>query len=79
MTAKIQKKKRLSFTPEQKLDYVKLMLDEGYTTQQIVDISGACSSVITRWKRQYLEEINGQTPTAKALTEEQRTIQDLRK
>lgn len=79
MTTVIRKKQRLNFTPEQKLDYVKLMLEEGYTNKQIVDISGACSSAVTRWKRQYLDELNGKTPQAKAMTEDQRIIQDLRK
>ena len=52
-----QRKQRLSFTKEQKLDYAKLMVNEGYTNQQIIEISGAGSTAISRWKKQYLEEI----------------------
>jgi transposase len=43
-------------------------------------ISGACSSAVTRWKKQYLAEINGQAPeSGKAMTPEQQEIQLLKK
>ncbi|MBT4731063.1 IS3 family transposase, partial [Candidatus Woesearchaeota archaeon] len=50
------------FTVEQKLDYVKLMVNEGYTNKQIIDISGAGPTAVARWKKQYLAELDGQTP-----------------
>jgi len=75
-----QRKKRLSFTVEQKLDYAKLMVNEGYSNKKIMEISGASPTAVTRWKTQYLEELNGITPQGKkALTSEQQEIQDLRK
>jgi len=75
-----QRKQRLSFTVEQKLDYAKLMVNEGYTNQQIVEISGAGSTAISRWKKQYLDELAGNTPEGKkALTSDQQEIQSLRK
>ena len=40
MTDKIRKE-RANFTPDQKLEYAKLMTEEGYTSQQIMEISGA--------------------------------------
>ncbi len=43
-----QRKQRLSFTVEQKLDYAKLMVNEGYTYQQIMDVSGAGSTATSR-------------------------------
>jgi transposase len=56
------------------------MVNEGYTNQQIMDISGAGSTAVTRWKKQYLDELAGNTPEGKkALTPEQQEIQDLRK
>jgi len=56
------------------------MVDEGYMNHKVVEISGACSSEVTRWKRQYLEEINGGTPNGKkALTPGQQRIQELEK
>jgi len=75
-----QRKQRLSFTVEQKLDYAKLMVNEGYTNQQIVEISGAGSTAVSRWKKQYLDEIAGNAPKGKkALTAEQQEIQSLQK
>lgn len=75
-----QRKQRLSFTKEQKLDYAKLMVNEGYSNQQIIEISGAGSTAISRWKKQYLDELNGNTPEGKkALTAEHQEIQDLKK
>lgn len=48
------------------------MVEEGYTNKQIQNISGACSSAISRWKRQYVEELSGHTPEkTNALTPDQ--------
>ncbi len=75
-----KRKQRLSFTVEQSLDYAKLMVNEGYTNQQIVEISGAGSTAVSRWKKQYLDELSGITPEGKkALTSEQQEIQSLKK
>lgn len=75
-----KRKQRLSFTVEQRLDYAKLMVNEGYTNQQIVEISGAGSTAVSRWKKQYLDELSGITPEGKkALTSEQQEIQSLKK
>lgn len=80
MSDKNRTKPRITVTLDQKLEYAKLMVDEGYTHRQVVEISGACSSAVTRWKKQYLEELNGDTPEGKkALTPEQQRIQELEK
>jgi len=74
------RKERVTFTAEQKLEYAKLMVNEGYSNKQISDISGAGPTAVSRWKKQYLDEINGQTPQGKkALTAEQQKIQELEK
>tara|TARA_B110001469_G_C9593567_1_gene294651 strand:- start:888 stop:1199 length:312 start_codon:yes stop_codon:yes gene_type:complete len=74
------RKTRVTFTSEQKYEYAKLMVDEGYTNKQIKEISGAGDTAISRWKRQYLAEVNGHTPQGKkALTPEQQKIQALEK
>jgi len=74
------RKERINFTIEQKLDYAKLMVHENYTNKKIMAISGAGPSAVTRWKKQYLAEINGQTPeSGKAMTPEQQEIQSLKK
>jgi len=80
MTNITTRKPRATFTSEQKLDYCKLMVEEGYTNKQIIDISGAGPTAVTRWKRQYLDELNGTTPQGKkALTADQKAIQELEK
>ena len=74
------RKVKITISPSQKLEYAKLMVEEGYTNKQIQNISGACSSAIARWKRQYKEELSGQTPEkSNALTHEQQRIQLLEK
>ena len=82
MTQVKTRKPRVNFTVEQKLDYVKLMVNEGYTNKQIIEISGAVPTAVARWKKQYLAELNGKTPTSgKAMTpeQEQQEIQSLKK
>ena len=59
MTQVKTRKQRVMFTVEQKLDYVKLMINEGYTNKQIIDISGAGPTAVARWKKQHPAEING--------------------
>ena len=73
-------KQRTSFTTEQRRDYAKLMISEGYSYKQIMDISGAGQTAVSRWKKQYLEELDGKTPEGRsALTTEQQEIQRLKK
>ena len=78
MTNKTTRKTQVSFTPEQKVEYAKLMIEDSYSIQQVMDISGAGSTAVGRWKKQYLSELNGETSTnVKALTSEQQKIQSL--
>lgn len=80
MTSTETRKPKMSYTAEQRLDYAKLMVNEGYTNKQVMEISGAGASAVTRWKKQYLEELKGETPEGKkAFTPEQQRIQDLEK
>ncbi|HIO92179.1 MAG TPA: hypothetical protein EYG68_04950 [Leucothrix mucor] len=64
MTDRIPKNKP-SFSVEQRLEYAKLMVDEGYTNTQVMEVSDAGSSAGSRWKKQYLEELEGKTPQKK--------------
>jgi len=74
------RKERVTPSPEQKLEYAKMMVENGYTNKQIMEISGAGSTAVRRWKKKYLEEINGTTPQGKkALTADQKYIQELEK
>ncbi len=72
------RKAKVTFTPKQKLEYAKLMVEDGYTNKQVEEISGAGRSAVSRWKRQYQSELQGVTPeNTKALTDEQQRIQAL--
>ena len=80
MTKVNTRKQKVMFTPEQKLEYAKLMVVESYSTKQIMEIAGAGASAVTRWKKQYLEELQGQTPEGKkAFSPDQQRIQELEK
>jgi len=80
MTQITSRKPRITTTMEQKLDYAKLMVYENYTNKQIMQISGAGSSAVSRWKKQYLSELSGNQPTSgNAITPEQQEIQSLKK
>lgn len=75
-----RRKPRLTFSLEQRLDYAKLMVNENYTVKQVMEISGAGQTAVSRWKSQYLEEQAGKTPiNKKALTAEHQEIQQLKK
>lgn len=74
------RKPRTSFTPEQRLEYAKLMVEENYSNQQIVDISGAGPTAVSRWKQQFLAEQKGELTEGKvALDPDKRRIQELEK
>jgi transposase len=54
MTSKVRKA-RQTFTPAQKLEYAKLMAEENYTNQQVMDLSGAGSTAVPHWKNNFLQ------------------------
>jgi transposase-like protein len=72
------RKQKSNNQPCTKLEYAKLMVEENYTYKQIQDMSGACSSAVARWKKQYKLELSGFTPEGLcALTPDQQRIQFL--
>jgi transposase len=74
------RKQKITISPQQKLEYAKLMVEENYTYKQIQDMSGACSSAVSRWKKQYRLELSDHTPEGvSALTPDQQRIQSLEK
>jgi len=74
------RKEKTIVTTAQKLEYAKLMVEKNYTNKEIQALSGAGSSAVSRWKRQYKEEISGTTPDTKsAITPEHKRIQELEK
>ncbi len=79
MTNKIRKL-RENFTPDQRLEYAKLMVEELYSNQQVMDISGAGKTAVSRWKKQYIAEQKGDVIKGKtALDGDKRRIQALEK
>lgn len=74
------RKERSKFTPAQKLEYAKLMVEESYSNQQIMTLSGAGSSAVTRWKKQYVTEKAGDVMSGKTpLDPDKRRIKELEK
>jgi len=43
-----QRKPKITFTPELRLEYAKLMVNEGYSNKKIKEISGAGDSAVKR-------------------------------
>lgn len=73
-------KKRRTFTPEFKAEAVKLVLDNGYSYAEACRTLDIGETALRRWVDQYQAELKGETPkAAKAITPEQRRIQELEK
>lgn len=74
------RKPKVTLSAQQKLEYAKLMVEEDYTNRQIEEMSGAGKSAVSRWKQQYLSELEGKSPeNTQAFTPEQQRIQLLEK
>ena len=74
------RKDRVTTTPKQKHEYARLMVEEGYSNQQIMELSGVSASAVVRWKKQYLAEQRGEIVEGKTpLDEDKRRIQELEK
>ncbi len=72
-------KKRRTFSPEFKLEAAQLVLNQGYTIKTACEAVGVGKSTLEYWIRQLKVERQGKTPTASAITPEQRKIQELEK
>lgn len=70
-------RKRRTFSPEFKQETASLVLDQGYTVAQASTSIGVGEGSVRRWVQQLAEERDGITPKGKALTPEQRRIQEL--
>ncbi len=53
------RKSKVTLSAQQKLEYAKLMVREGYTNKQIEDMFGAGKLAVSRSKQQYLSELDG--------------------
>lgn len=68
---------RRTFTPEFKHEAACLVLDQGYSCAEAARSLDVGETALRRWVSQLQQERGGITPTAKALTAEQQTIQQL--
>ncbi|WP_371365441.1 IS3 family transposase [Pseudomonas sp. QL9] len=69
---------RRSFSPDFKLEAARLVVDQGYTVPAACKAMGVGPTAMRRWVAQLQLERGGQTPAhSKALTEDQRRIQEL--
>jgi len=65
-------RQRRTFTPQFKHEAASLVLDQGYSCPEAAKFLDVGETALRRWV-----ERGGITPTAKALTSEQQTIQEL--
>ena len=72
-------KTRRTFSPEFKLESAQLVVDQNYTVRAAADAVGVGKSTLENSVRQLRKERQGHTPTASAITPDQRRIQELEK
>ncbi|WP_139799021.1 transposase, partial [Andreprevotia lacus] len=68
---------RRSFTSEFKAEAAALVVNQGYSVAQACTAMGVGETAMRRWVAQLQQEQVGITPQSKALTTEQRRIQEL--
>jgi transposase len=66
-----------SYSTEFKIDAANLVIKQGYSVREACEATGVGPTAIRRWVKQLAEEFEGITPTATAMTPEQRKIQEL--
>ena len=71
------KKARTTYSLEFKHDAANLVLNKGYTIQEACNAVGVGYTAMSRWVSQLKQEQGGITPTSKAMTPEQKRIQEL--
>lgn len=68
---------RRKFSPEFKLNAVKLVTEQGLSVADACKTAGVGDTALRRWMKQYETEQRGDTPAGQALTHEQQRIQAL--
>lgn len=71
-------RRRRTFSAEFKHDAAALVLDQGYSMTEASKSLDVGTGTLRRWVSQLRAERGGETPKAKALTPEQREIQELK-
>jgi len=70
-------RQRRSFSTEYKHEAAKLVLDQGYSMTEAARSLDVGQSALRRWIKQLQQERSGTTPASKAMTSEQKRIQEL--
>ncbi|QDE32425.1 transposase [Shewanella polaris] len=66
-----------TYSTEFKIDTANLVIKQGYTIREACDATGVGPTAIRRWVTQLRQEFEGITPSANAITPEQKRIQEL--
>lgn len=70
-------RQRRTFSTEFKLEVASQILDQDYSFAQAATSFGVSEDLLRRWVKQLKQEREGETPSTKALTPEQKKIQEL--
>ena len=66
-----------TYSTEIKIDAANLVINQGYTIREACQATGVGPTAMRRWVTQLKQEFEGITPTANAMTPEQKRIQEL--
>ncbi|GIU52876.1 transposase [Shewanella sairae] len=66
-----------TYSTEFKIDAANLVINQGYTIREACQATGVGPTAMRRWVIQLKQEFEGITPSANAMTPEQRRIQEL--
>jgi transposase len=70
-------KTKPTYSTEFRIDTANLVIKQGYTIREACDATGVGPTAIRRWVTQLRQEFEGITPSANAITPEQKRIQEL--
>jgi transposase len=66
-----------TYSTEFRIDTSNLLIKQSYTIREACDATGVGPTAIRRWVTQLRQEFEGITPSANAITPEQKRIQEL--
>ncbi len=66
-----------TYSTEFRIDTANLVIKQGYTIREACEATGVSPTAIRRWVTQLRQEFEGVTPSANAITPEQKRIQEL--
>ena len=66
-----------AYSAEFKIDAANIVIQQGYSAREASEATGAGATAIRRWVLQLKQASEGITPTATAMTPDQKRIQEL--